>query len=303
MRPPMLTEQVCLTAITILVIILSGCGGGGSGKKSPDQNSGLSPQNVAVNIDQDNLDFIEGQQSEFVYNIPEPDAFYEEVVIDLEAMIDTVSVQIDASHSLAKALSNTAQGYVTVGSANEASTVCTYGIRHGPFEVTLDDSGQPVSIEPGSVKVDKGAMGIIYSSSTAIACLVIDAPVDATASVHAQSVAMDLKECNEEPVQMAGYWTGPYFCSDSCSGGFSNDITLQITQDGFSASYTDFEEASYNGTVCGNKFTFNGGGPGFTEEGVFTLLGNGTATKTSAWVSDDGLCQGECEDSLTLMEF
>ena len=296
----MLSKKVCLI---MLLIVLFGCGGSGSGKKSPAPNPGLSPQNVAINIDQDNLDFLEGQQAEFIYNIPEPDAFYEEIIIDLEAMIDTVSVQVDVGHTLAKALSNTAQGYVTVGSANEASTVCTDGIRHGPFDVTLDDYGQPVSIEPGSVKVDKGAMGIIYSSSTAIACLVVNAPINATASVHTQSVAMDLTECNEEPAQMAGYWTGPYFCSDSCGGGFSSEITLQITQDGFSASYTDTEEASYNGTVCGNKFTFNGGGPGFTEEGVFTLLDNGTATKTSAWVSNDGFCQGECEDNLTLVEF
>lgn len=75
-------------------------------------------------------------------------------------------------------------------------------------------------------------------------------------------------------------------------------LTLTIVQDGASASYTDTEGGSYSGTVCGNRFTYSGGGAGWTESGLFVLNSDGTATKTSKYSSDGRCCTGHCDDTL-----
>jgi len=287
-------------ALFSFLTVLPGCGGG-SNDPDPVAN------NVPINISESNMVLTEGETAEFIYNIPVPDANYDEVILDLDAMLGSVSVDTTTQgKSLgntvsAKAVANTAQGRVMVGTANEADTVCMTGIAHGPFDVSLNASAQPTAINPPTVKVSKQALSIIYGDVTPIACVSVDSPVTVTASVNANSAEISRKKCNEQPVNIAGYWSGTYSCTNTCDEeGESGDITLKITQRGFSATYTDFE-ANYKGTVCGNVFTFDGGGPGYTESGVFTLTNTEAATKTSSWIDTHGLCGGDCQDSLTFI--
>jgi len=103
------------------------------------------------------------------------------------------------------------------------------------------------------------------------------------------------------PSDFSGTWTGTYECTfrrAECGGTFGGDITFEVMQNGCSATYSD-GEASYSGRVCGDIFTFEGGGPGYTESGVLTLVTPNKAMKESVFVNTEGGCTGDCDDDLS----
>ena len=103
------------------------------------------------------------------------------------------------------------------------------------------------------------------------------------------------------PSDFSGTWTGTYECTfrDAlCGEPFGGDITLMVTQNGCAATYSD-EEATYEGSVCGNVFEFEGGGPGYTESGTLTLVTPNEATKESTFVNTGDSCTGDCADVLS----
>ena len=113
--------------------------------------------------------------------------------------------------------------------------------------------------------------------------------------------SVDVATCDEEPANFAGTWTGEYACDNVGCGDESGPIELTITQTGHSARYVDDSGAAYSGTVCGDEFAFDGGveGPGgYVEKGRFTMNSDGTLRKESSFVTNDGSCRGDCEDSL-----
>ena len=102
------------------------------------------------------------------------------------------------------------------------------------------------------------------------------------------------------PADIADTWTGSFSCSDSCCDGFDGEVILTITLNGESASHSDDGGASFTGTVCGNVYTFEGGGEGFTEGGRFVLNADGTASKQSTFTGlSEPFCTGLCMDELT----
>ena len=128
-------------------------------------------------------------------------------------------------------------------------------------------------------------------------CLEVVSPVNAT--INVDQVAVDVTPCKETPEDFSGTWTGTYSCTNvGCSDDEDVPITLTITQDGPNAHYTDDQGGSFEGTVCGDVFQFNGTGPGYWESGSLTLTGEDTATKTASWVADDNSCSGDCTDDL-----
>lgn len=139
-------------------------------------------------------------------------------------------------------------------------------------------------------------------------------PVDGTATATHIVVEYTIEEDCEEPAEsLSGRWGGMYTCVSRCEGNpepyeEGGSVELTITQDDRQASYVDDGGATYQGTVCGPRFTFSGGlehrietmDDSYSESGRFTLQPDGTATKVSEYSSI--LCQGRCDDVLERLE-
>ncbi len=204
--------------------------------------------------------------------------------------------------------SETVAIYYQIGYDEE--TACQSGRVYGPFDVGLDDDGQPNSVQPATSQVDEDTIEVINAGFFYV-CMRVLCPSDAELLIDA--LAMDVTLAEPEVPEdcpaasnIAGTWTGTYSCSNSCGEGEGGEITLTIIQDGNTAWYQDGSGAAFRGTVCGDSFTFSGGGVGYNETGTFTLTGADTATKTSTYANRDlpetaeneAACGGDCSDVL-----
>jgi len=224
------------------------------------------------------------------------------VSIDLASQTANLSSNLKGS-VMHETASGIAEVSVRVGTVDDAAAVCESGIDQGSYSVTYGSGSSPSSVDPPTGTVSRAAMGLLYGSSTPIACVSIVSDTDATVGVETDSAAVELTDCNEEPADIDGYWTGTYTCTNSCypsDDDLVREITLHIDQNGSSATYTD-SEAKYQGSICGNVFKYESiSAPGYTEYGTFTLNADGSAGKTSTWTDTAGLCHGDCQDSLSL---
>jgi hypothetical protein len=188
-----------------------------------------------------------------------------------------------------------------VAPAEAASTVCTDGELIGPFTITLNELSQLVSVVPPTVEATQTTMDVINVGSYSI-CFEVTSPVDAVADLN--RVEFEIAQCGEVPANMAGAWAGSYTCVSNCDGE-SGSVELTIVQEAgnlSAASYTD-GEATYDGSICGNRFSYKGGGEGYKESGTFVMEPDGIhATKTSSYRSLDGNCWGDCIDGLMRLE-
>lgn len=102
------------------------------------------------------------------------------------------------------------------------------------------------------------------------------------------------------PSDFSGTWTGTYECTPdpTCGEPSGGPITLEVTQNGCSATYTD-GEATFAGSVCGDVFEFEGGGDGYTESGTLMLVAPNMAMKESRYDNTVGDCGGDCADDLS----
>jgi hypothetical protein len=200
--------------------------------------------------------------------------------------------------------SGTVKAWIRIGGANN-ETVCETGECIGSFSVPSDGSGSLGTPSPaGALSATPNLLRLVRVGSFRI-CIGYQAPVPGTLSADGLSVryGTQAQGCTEPPSDISGVWESSFSCDDSCSGTRPDQTnTLTITQDRADptkASYTDTEGGSYSGAVCGNRFTFSGGGAGWTESGTFVLQGTGTATKTSQYSLDGDCCVGSCTDELT----
>lgn len=175
-----------------------------------------------------------------------------------------------------------------VAAATDAS-VCETGEFYGPYTVTDGTvvGGQTLSASPKALRLAN--MGDVAL------CLIVTSPVDASIDISADAIMASTSECTEAPANIDGYWHGSFSCTSSCEEDLEGFVGLSISQDGNSATYTDFE-ADYEGIVCGNSFEYTGTGPGYTESGTFVLNADGTSSKTSTYTNTGDGCQGSCSD-------
>ena len=185
--------------------------------------------------------------------------------------------------------------YVRIGAS--ADTVCQDGLLYGPFTVYGSN------IYPSTASAAPSSVSIINSGSAAMCIKILS---EESAKINVSDVSIDATPCNQAPANINGKWKGKYTCINYGSYGYDpkNEINLPvdftITQspDGNSAVYID-GTATYNGTVCGNVFKFDGGKPGeYKENGTFVLNNNGTGTKNSTWYAESGYSWGTCTDEI-----
>ncbi len=213
-------------------------------------------------------------------------------------LVATASVPED-SLVTAAATSDSAQMFLRVAASEALETVCAFGELYGPFEVMLDSEFQPATVTPGTASATQSTIDVINTGAYSL-CVQVLPPIDAIIDLNRLGLAVS--DCNESPADISGTWGGTFSCSDNC-GNDSGSVTLAIEQsetDSSIATYTDDSGAAYQGTVCGNRFSFKGGiASSFEESGTFVLNADGTASKASTYKdTPPGICTGTCTDAL-----
>jgi len=214
---------------------------------------------------------------------------------------DIPGLQQLADLFIAKALaqtSDTLEVTFYVGRTELGDRICTDGEQYGPFTASVA-SGVFSNFSVDSVEATQSTVDVVNTGNVRI-CAVLTASTSMTIDMDDQSIDNDVS-CTEEPVDISGTWNGTYSCGGDCPEG--GEVSLTITQNGQSASYTDESGASYTGNVCGSRFSFSGGLTGsYRESGTFVINSdNTTAFKNSTWTDLVSSCGSgnECSDELT----
>ncbi len=296
--------MLLLPAVGLLCAVLINCS---SSDDPPPPTESQTRLNVPISDQINNVQISAGQNEvSFVYTLPAGTSTFDTISVNLQ---DSLNAGFVNTAGLKTRVLKTMLAAMTASSANAASTaemsvrigsstdpdVCQNGILYGPYTINLNDSDEPVTVSPATAEATPATVSIVNTGAFTV-CLLITSPVDGTFS--ASNVAVDREACLEEPANFHGYWIGTYSCDNTpCSDNVNEHISLSVTQDGSSATYTDFE-ADYEGTVCGNTFKFDGGNQFFSEYGSLVMNSDGTATKTSFWIAADKNCSGNCTDQL-----
>jgi len=185
------------------------------------------------------------------------------------------------------------QMYIRIGAATDPD-VCTDGELYGPF--TIEDGEVTGS---GTVTASPPTRRLANIGDLTV-CTIITSPVNAELDLELGVLYMDNDSCDQAPANIAGVWEGDYSCTSTC-GDEAGFVSLTIDQDGYNATYSD-GQADYEGTVCGARFEFSGGAPGYTEGGAFVLNQDGTASKTSSYESTIDSCSGTCSDPMLIRQ-
>jgi hypothetical protein len=295
---------VFLSAALILWFI--SCGGGGSSSRSLDGDITINIGSTGKNIPLEAA-VTWSQAFSVNYNVTGFGGPYTALSMNLQenlAGIDfTPLVAAAAVDQQAKALlADTGQMWLYVGRLEDFGTVCESDQVYGPFDITLDAGSQPSSVSPATAQATPETMDIINIGAYSV-CVKVVSPIDA--EVDLNSVGFNIAQCDEPPADISGTWGGLYSCYSDCGNIIDDYVELVITQDPDDpsiATYTD-SWANYEGTVCGNSFSFSGGSANSSESGTFIMdPGGTTATKTSTYRNYSGVCTGQCSDTLTRIE-
>lgn len=300
-----------LVKLSALVVFLSAalifwfisCGGGGSGGRVLDGD-------ITINIG------AKGKGIPLEAGVPWSRAFsvnygvsgfggpFTSLTLDLQdslAGIDFTPQALSAGLSgQAVALATTTgQMWFYVGRLEDYGTVCDSGEAYGPFDVTVNASSQLSSVSPPTTTATETTMDIINIGAYSF-CVKVVSPINA--EVDLNSVGFNIAQCDELPADISGAWAGTYSCYSDCGNIIDDYVELTISQNSGNpsiATYTD-SVADYEGTVCGNRFSFSGGSTNSSESGTFIMdPGGTTAIKTSTYSDNSGVCTGECSDVLT----
>jgi hypothetical protein len=296
------------TVIGIVVLMLAAlvawvisCGGGGSGSGTFDGSINIGNKGKGITLTGEQ---VWSMVYTVTYDVGRFGGPFGSLSLNLEENLSGVTFTPTGVPAGLIPLADPDTGILTlrVAPAEAASTVCTDGELIGPFTITLDGSFQPVSVVPPTVEATQTTMDVINIGSYSI-CFEVTSPVDAVADLN--RVEFEITQCGEVPADMAGAWAGSFTCVSNCDGE-SGSVELTIVQEAgnlSAASYSD-DEATYDGSICGNRFSYKGGdGESYKESGTFVMEPDGVhATKTSSYRSLDGICWGDCTDDLMRLE-
>lgn len=301
-----------LSGVILMTLYLSGC------FHSDDDdviNGGVSTRDVSINVSSSGQDIAvtAGETLSLAFpvsfDIKRFGGPFGELTLNLEDHLSDVSVTpaglvATASVSGAKlvtaaATSDSAQMFLRVAASEAIETVCAFGELYGPFDVMLDSAFQPATVSPGTASATQATIDVVNTGAYSL-CVQVLPPIDAIVDLN--RLGFTVSDCSEPPADISGTWGGTFSCNDNCDSG-SGSVTLTIEHsetDSSIATYTDESGASYQGTVCGNRFSFKGGiASSFEESGTFVLNADGTASKTSTYKeTPPGICTGTCLDAL-----
>ncbi len=111
-------------------------------------------------------------------------------------------------------------------------------------------------------------------------------------------------ECAAATYAIAGVWSSAFHCSSTGPEGcFTGTDTLTIIQASDAAgpsrevSFSDGVGGQFSGTLCGNVFSWSGGGTGYSESGTWVFANADRFVKSTAYANDGesgrGCCSGD----------
>ncbi|MBN1514757.1 MAG: hypothetical protein JXB13_22285 [Phycisphaerae bacterium] len=71
---------------------------------------------------------------------------------------------------------------VRVDSIERQDTVCSEGDLYGPYHVTLNGDGVPVSVSPDSIALTESTISLVNAASFSL-CIRVESPIDATVEI------------------------------------------------------------------------------------------------------------------------
>jgi len=110
-------------------------------------------------------------------------------VLRLDPSVITVTAAAPGKLVTLQAPSATLMVTARVAPLSERETVCETGETYGPFDVTLDATLQPVSVDPSSVALTQSTIALLNAGEFSL-CLEVVSPVDGTVTIA--SLAFDL---------------------------------------------------------------------------------------------------------------
>jgi len=299
-------------ASLLAVVILSNPIACSSSSTSTSPTGVVGTELTVSNLGKD-VTLISGEMQEISfsgsYDVNSYGGPFSSIKMDLQAHLSAISITVPnivkttipfpfQSVKSANAAIVGSKMFLRIARAEQEATVCADGELYGPFEISLGDDFQPSSVTPATAEATQQTLDIINIGSYSM-CVQILPVITAIADLN--SLIVNFGSCDEPAADIQGTWTGTYSCIGTCPE--SGDVTIKITQDPNDltiASYTD-SEASYQGRVCGNRFSYSGGVPSsYDESGTFVLNPDGSASKFSTFLSIiDANCSGTCSDSLS----
>lgn len=275
-------------------------GGGGGDDAGPPEMRALTVS-VPVASAVTDIVLVAGEAQQFLIHedVPTELGTIVSARIDMEASLPALQIMRTDGMSTPEP---TVDVSLRIVAGDQGMAACDSADVAGPVRITGDESFTPQSAEPPTVSASEATLAALNSGEVT-ACIEATASVDAVVNMESLELELGLRiECDEPPQDLSGTWEGTYVCEPvppfEC-GDSGGPIELTIYQSGVTGAYLDDAGAFYLGTVCGDVFRFTGGGPGYTERGVFTRTGPDTATKSSDWEDVEGPCGGHCEDVLT----
>lgn len=301
-----------LKVLVPVVVLVSGsllwfitCGGGGSGSRvfSGDISIGIGSKGKDVELTAGQA---WSRAFSVHYDVSRVGGPFSSLAMNLQDNIPGIGFSPQAlavSRSAGALAVPNGQMWFYVARLEDYQTVCETGEEYGPFEVTVNASSQLSTVDPPSADATQTSMDIINIGRYSF-CVKVVSPVDALVDLN--RVEFNIQQCDELPADISGSWAGTYSCLSECGSVYDEPIELTVTQDPGDPTRATYEdsEAFYEGTVCGNRFSYSGGGSGYDESGTFVMdPGGTTANKTSTYRDHPpGVCSGQCTDTLARVD-
>ena len=192
----------------------------------------------------------------------------------------------------------------TTQSTNATLTVTLTAPTTAALTVTITPAGSG-TVTSAPAGIDCGAdCTETYAFNTVVSLTATPAPGFTfsgwSANCNAGAVTMNaVQACTatfaaSTALNLTGTWIVDYNCTGA-GGVFSGRDTLTVTQTETRVDFTSQPDGgTFTGTLAAMTMTYAGGGPGYTESGVWTMQGTGNFTKTSNYINLGTDLGGSC---------
>ncbi len=186
-----LRAPLWIVVLLIAAVLPGGCSLAGGGGDDPERMRMNFPLDPALGTFQ--LQPGVPQANRQAFDIMVPSEPFETIGVDLADTFEHVSVMPAAEgkgHG-ADSLQSTETALITwwAGPIGDEDTVCETGEKYGPYTVTLDATGRPVSVDTAWVELTPRSTDW-YNAGQFSLCIQMEATIAGTMSI--ESLAMDL---------------------------------------------------------------------------------------------------------------
>lgn len=294
------------TAFLIIsaAFLLNNCGNGGSGGgQQPLTGSMLN--DITVPIEDYNTALTADEPSVTSNHLQLPQGFQVDLLDGFSINSKATLKNITITRTDNSAIQDPTVDFKLSVAAGDAPGACASGTGTEAFQakITGNEDFSSTDVSADKITMSQDALDIISSRDFTL-CTNATSTVDVDLTISGINMSFSVEQDCDAQQDLAGTWTGTFYCEDVCDGISSttpvSDIELTITQSNGAAIYIDDGGAFYYGDVCASSFQHSGFGSSYYEWGTVTQTGPDTAKKVSTWVDfDNPSCGGTCYDTLT----